>query len=161
MTQMLLPKMNARKRRSPVIKGRKLKAGERSLRYLRKLGYTAEVCEQFRARVEGKKQRQIFQGGYHKDLFGFMDILAYNDQETIAVQTTSRNQIAAHVRKYRSDEETAERIQEWLCGQPNRRFVIHGWECVEVPNKRGAGSHARWQVTEREVTAEDLVEPEF
>ncbi|NQT13159.1 MAG: hypothetical protein HQ582_10450 [Planctomycetes bacterium] len=149
-----------RKKRPPQIKGRKLKAGERSLRFLRGQGYDAEVCEQFKARVEGRGQQAIFKGGFRKDLFGFMDILAYRALSTVAVQTTSRQQITAHLRKYRRDAKIKARILRWIAC-PNRGFIVHGWICVEVPCKSKAGTKAEWQVTERWVTAEDLEEPAF
>lgn len=142
----------------------KLKAGERSLRYLRALGYRAEVCEKFIAKVEGKGQQQRFSGGYRKDLFGFVDILAFRDscshfgpeyQPTLAVQTTSRQQIAPHLRKFRGDPEIARLIREWLA-IPGRGLVIHGWEAVEVRNKSRPGTRVEWRVTERWVSAEDL-----
>lgn len=147
-------------KRPPRVKGRKLKAGERSLWHLRKAGYYAEVCEQFKARVEGKGQQALFKGGYRKDLFGFMDILAYRDVSTVAVQTTSRQQIATHLRAYRKDAELAEHIVRWIKG-PGRHFVIHGWECIEVPCKSKAGTKAVWEVTERWITCEDFEEAAF
>jgi hypothetical protein len=145
-----------RVKRPPRVKGRKLKAGQRSLRHLRDLGYTAEVCEKYAARAAGKGQAAIFAGGFRKDLFGFADILAYNGVETIAVQTTSRQQVTAHVRAYRKDAEVSQRIRDWI-RHPGRRLVLHGWECVEVPAKRG-GTKAAWQLTERVIAAEDLAE---
>ena len=186
-----------------VIKGRKLKAGERSLRYLRKQGYTAEVTERFvtyggtqakdeyirellgqrlqllaklrRAWVGKPERLSVLEEelepltlpeepkglhGVRKDLYGFVDILAYkHDGETIAVQTTSRQQITAHLRKYRGDEDTRQKILDWLA-QPGRAFVIHGWICEELPTKAG-GTKARWRCEERKVTSADLTEAKF
>jgi hypothetical protein len=156
-----MPTSSKRTTRPPRIKGRKTKAGERSLKHLRKLGYEAAVAEKFVAKVFGSGQRAEFEGGFRKDLFGFMDILAYHDGGehplTLAVQTTSRQQITAHLRAYRRDAELAARIQRWL-KVPGRAMVIHGWECVAVPKKHGDGTKAEWQLTERWVTAEDLVD---
>jgi hypothetical protein len=150
-----------RTKRPPRIKGRKTKAGERSLRHLRKLGYEAAVAEKYVAKVFGNNQRSTFAGGFRKDLFGFIDILAYREDtahpQTLAVQTTSRQQITAHLRAYRKDAELSARIRRWL-SVPGRAFVVHGWECVEVPTKRGDGTKAEWQLTERWVTAEDVAD---
>jgi hypothetical protein len=137
------------------IPGKKLNAGARSLKHLRRLGYTAEVCEQFKARVQGKGQAAVFAGGFRKDLFGFVDILAFDTTSILAVQTTSRQQITAHIRKYRRDNETAEKIRGWLM-MKGRRLVVHGWECVAMPKVKGDGTKAVWQLTEREVTVADL-----
>lgn len=149
-----------RTKRPPRIKGRKLKAGERSLAYLRRQGWTAEVCEQFKALVEGQGQQAIFKGGFRKDLFGFVDILAYQAHETLAVQATSRQQMTAHLRKYRRDPEIRQRILDWIAC-PNRRLQLLGWECVEVPCKSRAGTKAEWRVTKRDVMAADLIEAVF
>jgi hypothetical protein len=146
-----------RQKRPPRVKGVKTKAGQRSLAFLRKRGYTAEVCEQFKARVQGKGQAAKFAGGFRKDLFGFADIIAFSPDETVAVQTTTRMQMTAHLRAYRRDLETAERIRRWL-SHPTRRLVVHGWECVQVPCRSKAGTKAQWQLTEREVSVGDLVE---
>jgi len=140
-----------------LVKGRKLKATQRSLTYLRKQGYRAEVCEQYRSRVEGKGQQAKFKGGFRKDLFGFMDILAYGrgPHSVLGVQATSRQQITTHLRQYRRDPKVREAILDWLTC-PGRRFVILGFECVEVPKVSGDGTKAEWQCTEREVTADML-----
>jgi hypothetical protein len=149
--------MAIRTRRPPRVKGAKLKAGQRSLAWLRKRGYTAEVCEQFKARVEGRGQAARFMGGFRKDLHGFMDILAFDQFETLAVQTTSRLQLSAHLRAYRRDPDLVAKISAWLVPS-GRRFVLHGWECVEVPCKSKSGTKAEWQLTEREVSPADFVD---
>lgn len=99
-------------------------------------------------------------GGVRKDLFGFMDIEAYRGDETLAVQTTSFQQMAPHLREFRRDEELRNRILKWIRGA-NRSLVIHGWRPMEVAKKRGDGTKAEWQVTERLVEAADLSEERF
>ena len=150
-----------RRAKKVLAKGRKLQASQRSLAYLRKYGWTAEVCEQFKARVEGKGQQRLFKGGFRKDLFGFMDILAYKGHATVAVQTTSRRQIATHLREYRRNPKVRQRILGWLQGG-HRSFVIHGWECVVVPciGKSKNPTKGEWQLTQRFVRAEDLPDPD-
>ncbi len=145
-----------RTKRPPKAKGKKLNAGQRSLKFLRGQGFTAEVCEKYITNVFGAAQKERFAGGYRKDLFGFMDILAYRDDGfTLAVQTTSRQQMTKHLRDYRRDPELCERIRNWIRGE-GRGFVVHGWEPLLVPTKAG-GTKVRWEVTVRAVTMLDVV----
>jgi hypothetical protein len=148
-----------RTRRPPRVKGRKLKAAERSMKYLRAQAYHVDKCEQYKSRFGEAVKDGGFAGGFRKDLFGFMDLLCYSDAEVLAVQTTSRQQITAHLRQYRRDPEVAAAIRDWI-GVSGRRFVIHGWECVEMPTRKG-GVKAVWQLTERVVTLADVTEEAF
>jgi hypothetical protein len=148
-----------RQKRPPRIKGKKTNAGQRSMNYLRKLGYTVDKAEHYVSRPQGAGQAAKFAGGYRKDLFGFMDLIAYGENDVFAVQTTSRQQMMAHLRKYRSDPTLADRIRLWI-SSPGRSFYIHGWECNEVPTKAG-GTKAMWNLTERMITAGDLIDPAF
>ena len=165
-----------------------LNAGQRSLKWLRDRGWFAEVAEKYIARVEGESQSHRFRGGYRKDLFGFMDILAFRAVpveigekavNVLAVQTTSRQQMAGHLRSYRDVEafvargsaEQAERkriefaslqlrLTEWI-GTPCCAFMLHGWEPVSVPKKQGGGHKVVWTLSERIVSAADLIAPNF
>lgn len=94
-------------------------------------------------------------GGYRKDLFGFVDIMAYRLDQTLAVQTTSFQEMAPHIRDFRDDDELRVRILDWIRDE-HRSLVIHGWRCMEVPLKRGSGTKAQWQLTERTVEPADL-----
>lgn len=131
----------------------KLNAAKRSLAKLHAEGYIAEVCEQW------KVAPNLPMGGFRRDLFGFADILAYDPYETgcgvLAVQTTSRQQMSAHLRSYRRDEAVRNNLVAWLSGT-SRRFEIHGWEAVEVPCTTRVGTKVRWDCTVRRVTLEDL-----
>lgn len=181
---------------SPPAKRPQLRAGQRSLDYLRKRGWEAEIMEKFithggtaqqqtyidallgqRARLIDllrkscsldeavmqearhfldklkEPQPPVGIGGYRKDPFGFMDILAFGGNAILAVQTTSRAQITAHLRKYRQDPEVRDKIRKWLVGPA--AFHVHGWQRVELPTKTG-GTKIRWQVHVREVFKEDL-----
>lgn len=161
----------------------KLKAGQRSLKYLRDQGWIAEVVEKYIARVEGTGQRRAFAGGYRRDLFGFADVLAFRTDAiaingkpvtVLAIQTTSRQQIASHLRTYRNveafvgrgtAEQAAKKRQEhaalvrrllaWIAA-PGCAAVIHGWEAVCVPKKSGDGDKVVWQLTEKVLTDDDL-----
>jgi len=114
----------------------------RSLKHLRDQGYHADVCERwmpFRGGLEG---------GVRKDLFGFIDILAYTRTgEIAAVQCTSKQQMTRHLRDYRRHDPTRQAILDWLYG--GRAFALHGWH---QPNGKGT----RWQLEQRIITAADL-----
>jgi carbonic anhydrase len=91
---------------------------QRSLQRLRQMGYRASVVEHWNPHA---KCRQ--------DLFGFVDILAVHQNETLAVQTTSSDNVAARVRKIR-DSAALEAVL-----QAGWRVQVHGWR------KRGT----RWE----------------
>ncbi|MBI4659040.1 MAG: hypothetical protein HY735_09365, partial [Verrucomicrobia bacterium] len=57
-----------------------------------------------------------------QDLFGFADLLAIRGNETLAVQTTSGNNVAARLDKIRATHAAA----LWL-EAPTRKIVVHGW----------------------------------
>lgn len=80
-----------------------------SLDLLRREGYTAEVVERHRGPTN------------KADLFGFVDIVAIREGETLAVQTTDTTHVAARVRKI-ADAPLVGKVREagW-------RIVVHGW----------------------------------
>ncbi len=168
-------------------KAGKLNAAQRTMKYLRDRGWTAEVVEKFIHRAEGAGQKSRFAGGYRKDLFGFADVLAFRPDPVsidgkavhfLAIQTTSRQQIAQHLRDYRDVEnyigrgsaeqqakrrkehgELLSRIMRWL-GTPCAVFLMHGWEPLLVPKKSG-GEKVQWTLTERVVVESDLEQERF
>jgi hypothetical protein len=195
-----------RTKRPKRIAGKKTNAGQRSLKWLRDRGWHAEMVEHYVHRPQGAGQAARFAGGYRKDCGGFIDILAWRDDEPggilergalledggahikcdpasgywcksihfLAVQATSRQQIAPHIRAYRdvevfvkrgspeqADKKRAEhaelikRMLAWI-NAPGGAFVIHGWEPVEAPTKKG-GVKCRWELTIKVVTARDLI----
>jgi hypothetical protein len=187
MTEPATAKKQTRKRRPPRVKGLKTNATQRTLKWLRDRGWTADVTEKYVSTVAGEGQKKRFGGGYRKDLFGFCDVLAYRVEAPvcggptmIAIQCTSRQQITPHLRAYRDVEayvkrytgekakakarveHTAlvERILNWLAS-PYRAFVVHGWEPVSVPKKNGDGMKVQWELTTHVVTAEDFVDEKF
>ena len=84
---------------------------KRSLAELRKTCSAVEVVEHWNpfARIR-------------KDLFGFIDILALCDGETIAVQSTSWSNVSARVKKIAESEHLAAvRKAGW-------RIEVHGWK---------------------------------
>lgn len=77
-----------------------------------------------------------------QDLFGFIDLLAVNKNEILAVQVTTSAHVADHLAKIRQNQ--AHLI--WLAS-PTRRLVIHGW------GKYGAkGKRKLWECREVEIT---------
>ena len=83
---------------------------QRSLAYLRDLGYIAQVVERWNPWA---KVRQ--------DLFQIIDILAIGYGETIGVQCTSGSNVAARVRKIADAQATPElRRSGW-------KLIGHGW----------------------------------
>ena len=65
-----------------------------------------------------------------QDLFGLVDVLAVGPQGTLAVQTTSRANVSARVRKI-ADSPTIAAIREagWT-------VLVHGWEQPGGPRTR-------------------------
>jgi hypothetical protein len=86
---------------------------QRSLKHLREQGYRAEVVEKW---IPGANIR--------KDLWGFVDIVALRDGETLGVQSTSGSNVAARVKKIAESEAVGDvRKAGW-------RIVCHGWRKV-------------------------------
>lgn len=84
---------------------------ERSLKYLRDAGYTVAKAEHWNPFA----RRRV-------DLFGFIDLVAIRPGETLAVQTTSRSNVAARRRKILG----LDAALTWL--QAGNRIVVHGWD---------------------------------
>jgi len=93
---------------------------QRSLDYLRKAGWHADVVERW---IPGANIR--------RDLFGFVDIIALRGSETLAVQTTSASNVSARVRKI-TDHTALQAVREagWT-------VHVHGWR---------KGANGRWAV---------------
>ena len=90
---------------------------ERTLKYLREQGYFAVVTEKWNPFAH-----------IRQDLFGIVDVLAVRRGETLGVQCTSNDNVAARVNKI-ADHESTPRLREagW-------RLEVHGW----TKGKRGA-----------------------
>lgn len=83
---------------------------ERSLKHLREQGYLCEVVEKWNSFTRTRK-----------DLFGFIDIIAIKEGETLAVQTTTKDNMNARVSKIaESDHVGMVRKAEW-------KIHVHGW----------------------------------
>ena len=84
---------------------------QNSLRLLRKEGYLCAVVEKWNSHAR-----------IRQDLFGFIDVLAIREGETLAVQVTSRKQVSTRIRKI-EDHENLAAVREagW-------RIEVHGWD---------------------------------
>lgn len=81
---------------------------QRSLQKLREDGYACFITEHF-AR------------GLRHDLFGWCDILCLRENEVLAVQVTSRGNVAARVKKI-TESDTLPSVRK-----SGIRVVVHGW----------------------------------
>jgi hypothetical protein len=96
----------------------------RSMALLRERGYTVATVEHYNAFTRRKH-----------DLFGCIDLLAIGNGETVAVQVTSKSNLAA--RRHKVEE--AEAYPEML--RSGWKVILHGWF------KEGN----RWQLKEVEL----------
>ena len=84
-----------------------------SLKKLKADGYVCQITERWNAFAK-----------IRVDLFGFVDVLAIKENETLAVQTTSYSNISARVRKISEhDNVGAVRKAGW-------KIHVHGWHKV-------------------------------
>lgn len=84
-----------------------------SLAHMREQGYECEIAEKWKRGV----------GGWvRSDLFGFGDILAIRGKDVVIVQTTSRANQNARIRKIQGNA--------WLprCVTLGWTVVVHGWK---------------------------------
>ncbi len=98
----------------------------RSLKYLRAAGYTADVVERANKWIK-------------RDYIGIGDIIAFDDEEVVLVQTTTMDHLANREAKAQGIDD----LPRW-CSCPTRRFELHGWAL-----KGKAGTRKTWQVTIR------------
>lgn len=98
----------------------------RTLKHLRDDGYQAAVVEKWNPHAR-----------IRQDLFGFVDVIAVRDDETLAVQTTSASNMSARVKKIEGLETLpAVRKAGW-------RIIVHGWR----KNSKG-----RWVLREVDIS---------
>ena len=84
---------------------------QRTLAKWRKMGYLAGVTERWNPHAR-----------IRQDLFGFVDVIAVGNGETVAIQTTSASNVAARVRKIEDDPGTVATLRE-----ANWRILVEGW----------------------------------
>jgi len=92
---------------------------QRSLALLREQGYLCEIVEHWNPWA---KIRQ--------DLFGLGDILAIRDGETLLVQTTSRSNMSARVKKISESEVLPVILRAgWKIQVHGWGELVTGWDC--------------------------------
>lgn len=107
---------------------------QRSLAELRANGYTVAIVEKFNSFI---KIRQ--------DLFGFADLIAYNEEEVILIQTTSAN-TGGNMAARRTKIMASPYVRSWLA-HPSRKILLHGWR------KGGArGERKTWRCNQELIT---------
>lgn len=140
-----------------------IRPSERSKQEMKKRGYLVGMAEQWVLLREGQAAKTAIQrqrkaaGGFRKDLHGFIDVhcLRADTPGVTAVQATTRARMSGHLRQYRRTATVRETILAFLAA--GNTFLLHGWLKVEVTNLAKTGTYARWQLTEREITAADMV----
>lgn len=93
---------------------------QRSLKKMRDDGWTCAITERWNPYA---KIRQ--------DLFGFIDILCFKEEMTLAVQTTSGVNVSSRLEKIKGIPEA----KAWA-STLFRRIVVHGWRKVGPRGKR-------------------------
>lgn len=84
----------------------------RTIKHLEGEGYNAANVEKYNCYSKRSS-----------DLFGVFDILAVGNGETVAVQVTSRSNIAARVKKMTAAEDIMA-----ACREAGWRILVHGWD---------------------------------
>ena len=108
---------------------------QKTLKALRELGYHVDICEKFNPHAGPF--------GIRQDLFGFMDIIAFNEDEVIAVQSTGPSGHAEHKRKILANEFA----KDWVAG--GRKLELWSWR--KLLKNRG-GKLRTWQPRIEEIT---------
>lgn len=102
---------------------------QRSLKYLRDKGYTVAITEKWNPHARVRQ-----------DLFGFVDLLAVRDGQTLAVQTTSASNLADRRKKVIEHENLP------ILLSAGWQVVIHGWR---------KNSQKHWVVREDAILGEE------
>ena len=109
----------------------------RTLARCEKLGLRAGIVERYRSFVVGRAPtgETLSRGGKKSDLFGFIDVLAFGDGATYAIQTTVTG--SASKRRDKIEAECADALAEVL--RAGWLVEVWGWA------KRGAvGKRKLW-----------------
>lgn len=103
---------------------------------LESLGWQVELTQSFNAHSYRSK-----------DLFGFGDLLAINDNLTVLVQACGKGDKSKRRRKILSE-----------CGKEARRWLMHPARMIWIISwtRPSAGSNVGWMPDVEEITLEDL-----
>lgn len=118
---------------------------EKTLKYLRRSGYVCQVVEVWIAHQWSEKRENGSQPGTRRDLFGFIDVLAIYEGQTLAVQCTAVSGMSSRYKKIlgqetipaKADDKT--RAKMIVANEQRRRAVkeclragwtiaIYGWD---------------------------------
>ena len=94
-----------------------MKPTERTLKYLRDRSYHADMVERW---IRNPKHPA---GGFRRDYFGFGDILAFDEVETLLVQSCGQA-----FSQHRKDMLENEMVLRWI--NDHRRALLIGWRKV-------------------------------
>jgi hypothetical protein len=100
---------------------------ERSMRWCRKHGLRVDKVEQW----VGRGRR-----GVRRDLWGWADLLAFDGEHWIGIQSCTMNNRAAHLKAFRREPKILAALRDWL-HTPTHRAELWAW----VQRKSGGG---RW-----------------
>jgi hypothetical protein len=114
---------------------------QRTLKYVREtLGWKAEICERW---IINPK---IPSGGFHKDLFGILDVIAMSDTETIGIQSCGQA-FADHDKTIMESPNSV----KWL--KAGNKLMLIGWR--KILRERG-GKLKVWAPRIKEYKIEDF-----
>ena len=117
---------------------------QRTLGYLKERNIIAEVVERW------LRNPKLPAGGFRRDLFNFIDIIAMGENSIIAIQSCGQA-FAAHNRKITEDEAVAPNARLWL--KNGGRLILIGWRKVKL---RPGAKAMRWKPRIKEYTLEDF-----
>ena len=109
---------------------------ERTLKLLRDAGYDADTDSIVERWIKNGKfyrdqKGRLREGGIRKDFKGFADILAFNDDEALLVQSCGSS-YSAHLNTILAIPAAI----RWAKG-PNRRILLIGWRTIKIKLKSG------------------------
>jgi hypothetical protein len=129
------------------MKGKKMKGKSNTSRTLEYLKDQGMVCDMVERWIRNPKHPA---GGFRKDAFGFIDLIALGENSIIAIQSCGQA-FAEHNRKITEDEKVAPTAYLWI--KNGGRLFLIGWRKVKL--KRG-GKALRWQPRIKEYTLKDF-----
>ena len=112
-----------------------------TMRHYEEQGFSTWKCEYY-----FKQPGMPF--GRRKDLLGFIDILAFNNDEWIGVQDTSKTNMRAREKKILASPYA----WDWLLN-PSHLIHVVGWKKYDKPVDR-----KYWRPTVKEITLGDFVD---
>ena len=113
---------------------------QRTIKALRDQGMTCGIVEKFNPHVGPH--------GIRQDLFGFIDIIALDVEQIVAIQSCGQS-FSEHLKKIVN--ECGEVAEQWIAS--GGRIELWGWRKVKL--KRG-GKAMRWKPRVKVITQETL-----